>query len=118
WVYSCHGFTNLSTVAGTDGHSITMRSGNTFRFKIDGSRVEQTTSGRINPFGQVYDELGYMYSTDCHTSPLYQLIRGGDYYGWGLQEGMGFAPDMKPLQNEATALAGIAYYADNLYPAA
>ncbi|RYE20763.1 MAG: dehydrogenase, partial [Sphingobacteriales bacterium] len=118
WVYSCHGFTNLSTVSGTDGHAITMRSGNTFRFKVDGSRVEQTTSGRINPFGQVYDEMGYLYSTDCHTSPLYQLIRGGDYYGWGLQEGMGFAPDMKPLQNEATALAGIAYYADNLFPAA
>src|SRR3546814_10720071 len=29
---------------------------------------------------------------------------------------MGFAPDMKPLEREATALAGIAYYADELYP--
>ncbi|MEO6150664.1 MAG: PVC-type heme-binding CxxCH protein [Mucilaginibacter sp.] len=116
WVYACHGFTNLSTIAGADGDSITMRSGNTFRFKIDGSRVEQTTSGRINPFGQVYDEMGYLYSTDCHTSPLYQLIMGGDYTGWGLEQGMGFAPDMKPLQNEATALAGIAYYADTLFP--
>ncbi|RVU01351.1 c-type cytochrome [Mucilaginibacter limnophilus] len=117
WVYACHGFTNTSTISGADGHTITMHSGNTFRFKVNGSRVEQTTSGRINPFGQVYDEFGYLYSTDCHTSPLYQLIMGGDYYGWGLEEGMGFAPDMKPLQNEATALAGIAYYADVLYPA-
>jgi putative heme-binding domain-containing protein len=29
---------------------------------------------------------------------------------------MGFAPDMKPLEREATALAGIAYYADVHYP--
>jgi putative heme-binding domain-containing protein len=29
---------------------------------------------------------------------------------------MGFAPDMKPLEDEATALAGIAYYADTKYP--
>ncbi|MEO6150209.1 MAG: PVC-type heme-binding CxxCH protein [Mucilaginibacter sp.] len=116
WVYSCHGFTNTSAISGTDGHGITMQSGNTFRFKIDGSRVEQHTWGRVNPFGLVYDEMGYMYSTDCHTSPLYQLIRGGDYYQWGKDVGMGFAPDMKPMQNEATALAGIAYYADVLFP--
>src|SRR5690606_32816205 len=42
--------------------------------------------------------------------------RGGDYTQWGKEEGMGFAPDMKPLEKEATALAGIAYYADVLYP--
>lgn len=116
WIHACHGFTNQSTVAGADGDSITMISGNTFRFRIDGSRVEHMTHGRINPFGLAYDELGYLYSTDCHTSPLYQLIRGGDYTQWGKEEGMGFAPDMKPLEKEATALAGIAYYADVKYP--
>lgn len=116
WIYACHGFTNRSTVAGADGDSITMISGNTFRFRPDGSRVEHMTYGRINPFGLAYDELGYLYSTDCHTSPLYQLIRGGDYTQWGKEEGMGFAPDMKPLENEATALAGIAYYADVRFP--
>lgn len=116
WIHACHGYTNRSTVAGADGDSIHMVSGNTFRFRPDGSRVEHETDGRINPFGLVYDELGYLYSTDCHTSPLYQLIRGGDYTQWGKEEGMGFAPDMKPLENEATALAGIAYYADNKYP--
>ncbi|HYH56410.1 MAG TPA: hypothetical protein VD772_07350, partial [Anseongella sp.] len=82
----------------------------------DGSRVEEATYGRINPFGMVYDERGYLYSTDCHTSPLYQLIRGGDYTQWGKEAGMGFAPDMKPLEREATALAGIAYYSDVLFP--
>lgn len=116
WIHACHGFTNRSTVAGADGDSITMISGNTFRFLPDGSRVEHTTHGRINPFGLAYDERGYLYSTDCHTSPLYQLIRGADYTQWGKEEGMGFAPDMKPLEKEATALAGIAYYADTHFP--
>lgn len=118
WIHACHGFTNRSRVAGIDGDSILMISGNTFRFRQDGSRVEHITHGRINPFGLAYDELGYLYSTDCHTSPLYQLIRGADYTQWGKQEGMGFAPDMKPLEKEATALAGLAYYADVLYPEA
>jgi putative heme-binding domain-containing protein len=44
------------------------------------------------------------------------LIRGADYTQWGKEEAMGFAPDMKPLEREATALAGIAYYADVKYP--
>ncbi|MBC7851744.1 MAG: c-type cytochrome, partial [Chitinophagaceae bacterium] len=111
-----HGYTNRDTIAGTDGEPISMISGNTFRFRPDGSRVEKTTDGRINPFGLVYDEKGYCYSTDCHTSPLYQLMRDADYTQWGKEEGMGFAPDMTSLSDEATALAGIAYYADNLFP--
>ncbi|MFT3948308.1 MAG: HEAT repeat domain-containing protein [Agriterribacter sp.] len=118
WIYGCHGFTNRSNVAGADGDSIHLVSGNTIRFKVDGSRIEHHTAGRINPFGLAFDELGYLYSTDCHTSPLYQLIRGGDYSQWGKEEGMGFAPDMKPFENEATALAGLAYYADVLFPEA
>ena len=117
WIHACHGFTNRSTVAGADGDSIKMISGNTFRFRPDGSHVEHFTHGRINPFGLAYDERGYLYSTDCHTSPLYQLIRGADYTQWGKEEAMGFAPDMKPLEREATALCGIAYYADVKYPA-
>jgi len=116
WVYADHGFTNTSSPAGTDGHSITMVSGNTFRFKIDGSRVEQNTYGQVNPFGLAFDEKGYLYSTDCHTSPLYQLIKNADYPSFGKPTRMGFAPDMKRLQNEATALAGLAYYGDVQFP--
>lgn len=116
WVYADHGFTNTSSPAGTDGHSITMVSGNTFRFKIDGSRVEQNTYGQVNPFGLAFDERGYLYSTDCHTSPLYQLIKNADYPSFGKPTRMGFAPDMKRLQNEATALAGLAYYGDVQFP--
>ena len=116
WVHVCHGFTNRSTVAGTDGDSIRMVSGNTFRFRLDGTRVEQLTFGQVNPFGLVFDALGYVYSTDSHSSPLYQLIRGGDYPHFGKAEIMAFAPDMKPLQDEATALCGISQYADVKFP--
>jgi len=116
WIHACHGFTNLSVVAGADGDSIRMVSGNTFRFKPDGSRVEQTTFGQVNPFGLAYDENGYIYSTDSHSSPLHQLISGGDYPHFGKVEIMAFGPDMKPLEKEATALCGIAYYADTKFP--
>lgn len=116
WVHACHGFTNRSTVAGTDGDSIRMVSGNTFRFRLDGSRVEQLTFGQVNPFGLVFDSLGYVYSTDSHSSPLYQLIRGADYPHFGKVEIMAFAPDMKSLENEATALCGITQYADVKWP--
>jgi putative heme-binding domain-containing protein len=118
WIHAGHGFSNTSVVAGADGDSIRMESGNTFRFHPDGSRVEQTTFGRVNPFGLAYDELGYLYSADCHTSPLYQLIFGADYPHFGkLPEGIGFGPDMKSLEEESTALAGIVYYASTQFPA-
>lgn len=116
WIYACHGFTNHSTFAGTNGDSVTLVSGNTFRFSKDGSVVEQTTFGQVNPFGLVFDELGYLYSTDSHTSPLYQLIRGGNYPHFGKEELMAFGPDMKSLDREATALCGIAQYADTQFP--
>lgn len=116
WVHACHGFTNLSVVAGADGDSIKMVSGNTFRFRPDGSRIEQVTYGQVNPFGLVYDEYGYIYSTDSHSSPLYQLIRGGDYPHFSKPEIMAFGPDMKSLEDEATALCGITYYADVKFP--
>ncbi len=116
WVHACHGFANRSKFAGTDGDSITLESGNTFRFRMDGSRVEQLTFGQVNPFGLVFDAYGYVYSTDSHSSPLYQLIRGADYPHFGKVPIMGFGPDMKSLVDEATALAGITQYADVQFP--
>jgi len=116
WVYACHGFTNYSRFAGADRDSITLVSGNTFRFRLDGSRVEQMTFGQVNPFGLAYDEHGYIYSTDSHSSPLHQLIRGADYPHFGKPEIMAFGPDMKPLETESTALCGIAYYGDTKFP--
>jgi putative heme-binding domain-containing protein len=117
WLHSCHGFTNSSTVAGKDGDSITMVSGNTFRFRKDGSHVEQTTFGRINPFGYAYDERGYLYSVDCHSKPIFQLIRGGEYLVWGKKEpGIGYAPEMMSYELGSTALAGLVYYTAEQFP--
>ena len=57
WLYACHGFNNTTTIKGTDGHAITMNSGNTYRMRLDGSRVEQFTHGQVNPFGLAFDHL-------------------------------------------------------------
>jgi glucose/arabinose dehydrogenase len=117
WMHASHGFSNISVIAGTDGDSIKMVSGNTFRFKLDGSRVEKTTDGRINPFGSDYDEMGYHYSADCHTLPIYQLIWGGNYRQWGKKRpNMGFAPNMMDYGLNSTALSGLVYYTDNQFP--
>jgi putative heme-binding domain-containing protein len=118
WLHVCHGFSNISTVAGTDGDSIKMVSGNTFRVKLDGSHVEQTTFGRVNPFGYAYDEKGYLYSVDCHTKPITQLIAGGDYPHFGKKgpEGLGFAPEMMHYELGSTALAGLVYYTGQQFP--
>ncbi|TDE11089.1 PVC-type heme-binding CxxCH protein [Dyadobacter psychrotolerans] len=118
WVHVCHGFSNTSTVAGSDGDSITMVSGNTFRVRMDGSRVEQTTFGRVNPFGYAYDEKGYLFSVDCHTKPITQLIPGGDYPHFGKKApvGIGFAPEMMSYELGSTALAGLVYYTGTQFP--
>lgn len=117
WIHACHGFTNISTIAGADGDSVTLVSGNTFRFRIDGSRVEQTTNGRINPFGSAIDERGYLYSVDCHSKPIFQLIPGGDYPQWGRKDpAIGYAPEMMSYELGSTALAGLVYYTDQQFP--
>ncbi len=118
WIHACHGFTNTSTVAGTDGDSVTMISGNTFRFKEDGTRVEQTTYGRVNPFGFAFDEWGYLYSVDCHSKPIYQLIKGAEYPHFGKKSpSIGFAPEMMSYELGSTALSGLVYYIGNGFPA-
>ncbi len=58
WIYACHGFNNQSNVTAKDGSSVKLISGNTFRFRDDGSRIEQWTSGQVNPFGLAVDDWG------------------------------------------------------------
>ncbi len=118
WIHASHGFSNVSVVAGKDGDSIKMTSGNTFRFLPDGGRVEKTTDGRINPFGSDLDKWGYHYSADCHTLPIYQLIWEGNYTQWGKKEpNLGFAPSMMDYGLNSTALSGLVYYTDDQFPA-
>jgi putative heme-binding domain-containing protein len=117
WVYCCHGFANTSNVKGQGKDAITMTSGNTYRIKIDGSRIEHFTHGQVNPFGLAFDPLGYIYSTDCHTRPLYQLIKGAEYPSFSAKhKGLGFGPEMVQHSHGSTAIAGIAYYADDKFP--
>jgi putative heme-binding domain-containing protein len=117
WVYATHGFSNSSTVRGGDASAITMQSGNTYRMRADGSHVEQWTWGQVNPFGLCFDPLGNLYSCDCHSQPIYQLLRGAYYPSFGKpHDGLGFAPETFTHYQESTAIAGIAYYAADHYP--
>jgi putative heme-binding domain-containing protein len=117
WLYANHGYNNDSVITAKDGSSIKMNSGNTYRVKIDGSHVEQFTWGRVNPFGMFFDPLGNIYSSDCETFPIYQLMRGGYYPSFGKpDDGLGFAPAMMSHKHGSTAIAGIVYYAATNFP--
>jgi putative heme-binding domain-containing protein len=117
WVYVCHGFANTSAVKAKDGSAIKMHSGNTYRIKPDGSRIEQWTWGQVNPFGLTFDSLGNLYSADCHSQPIYQLLRGAYYPSFGKpHDGLGFGPQMVHEYKGSTAIAGIAFYAAGHFP--
>ncbi len=117
WLYACHGFANDSAPVGTDGHQIKMNSGNTFRMRLDGSRVEYNTHGQVNPFGLSFDPLGNLYSADCHTMPVYMLLRGAYYPSFGKpHDGLGFGPTMIKHNHKSTGIGGIAYYAAEHFP--
>ena len=117
WLYACHGFNNETRVAGRDGHEIHMQSGNTYRMRLDGGRVEQFTWGQVNPFGMTMDDLGNLFTADCHSKPVYQLIRGGYYPSFGKpHDGLGFVPPIMDHLHGSTAIAGVAIYADDRFP--
>jgi putative heme-binding domain-containing protein len=117
WVYACHGFSNESKVQGADKSAIKMQSGNTYRFKTDGSHVEQFTHGQVNPFGLAFDARGNLYSCDCHTKPIMLLLRGAYYDSFGMpHDGLGYAPDAIDRYDDSTAIAGIAFYDADHFP--
>lgn len=119
WIYACHGFSNESTVRGSDQKPITMQSGNTYRMRPDGSHLEYVTHGQVNPFGLAFDPLGNLYSCDCHSRPLYQLLRGAWYPSFGKpHDGLGFGPEMCSHDHGSTAIAGIVFYAADHFPEA
>ena len=119
WIYACHGFSNESTVQGSDQQPITMQSGNVYRMKADGSHLEYVTHGQVNPFGLAFDSLGNLYSCDCHSRPVYQLLRGAWYPSFGKpHDGLGFGPEMCGHDHGSTAISGIVYYAAEAFPKA
>ncbi len=117
WIYCTHGFANSSEVSGADGKKVAMNSGNTFRIRADGSHAEQVTHGQVNPFGLSFDPLGNLYSADCHTLPIYQLLRGAWYPSFGKpHDGLGFGPTMIDHNHGSTGIGGVAYYAADHFP--
>ncbi len=117
WIYATHGFANTSNLRARDGSSITMHSGNTFRFKPDGSRIEQYTWGQVNPFGMSMDVFGNIFTADCHSRPIMMLLRGGYYQSFGKpHDGLGFAPEICPSDHGSTGIAGIVYYQGGHFP--
>ena len=117
WIYACHGYLNESRVKGTDGHEVTMQSGHTFRFKADGSRIEIYTRGQVNPFGMTADPWGNLYTADCHSKPITQLIPGAYYDSFGKpHNGLGYAPHVTHHDHGSTALCGLAWYSSDKFP--
>jgi putative membrane-bound dehydrogenase-like protein len=83
WVHACHGYRNRSSVRGTDGHEVTVESGNTLRFRIDGVRVESFARGQVNPFGGAIDARGDWFTADCHSLPITLVLPGACYESFG-----------------------------------
>lgn len=117
WVYATHGFNNTSHFAARDGSTLDINSGNTFRFRTDGSRIEGHTWGQVNPFGLAWDGRGNLYSADCHSSPIYQLLRGAFYPSFGKpHDGLGFAPVTIQHTHGSTAICAPLYIHDPAWP--
>ena len=96
-----------------------MNSGNTYRMRPDGSHAEYFTHGQVNPFGLAFDPLGNLYSCDCHSRPVYQLLRGAWYPSFGKpDDGLGFGPEMVTHDHGSTGIGGISYYAADQFPEA
>ncbi len=119
WVYACHGFRNASKIKlrGEGDVVLEMTSGNTYRFKTDGSAIEQMSWGQVNPFGQAIDPLGNRFTADCHSKPLTLIVRGGHYDSFGKpHDGLGFVPLTTGNDHGSTGIAGVAIYAADQFP--
>ena len=117
WFYGGQGVGNQTRVKGTDGHLLELR-GSTFRFRGDGSRIEKVGDGQANVFGLCFDPLGNLFTSDCHSMPIYQVIHGGFYPVFGKpHDGLGYAPQMLWHNHGSTAIAGLNYCDEPLWPA-
>ncbi|MDP6359315.1 MAG: HEAT repeat domain-containing protein, partial [Planctomycetota bacterium] len=116
WIYGCHGFSNTSEVRDASGNVVKMSSGNTYRFREDGSRFEQFTWGQVNPFGMTFDPLGNLYNSDCHSMPINLLLRGAQYSHWNRPGPLGFGPKIIFHSHGSTGISGPAFYAAEQFP--
>lgn len=117
WIYACHGFANRSVVAGADGHQVTLSSGNVYRFRLNGSRIEHISHGQVNPYGMACDDWFSLFTADCHSKPLTQVLRGAYFPSFGApHDGLGFAPSMMEHFHGSTAIAGVEVLAAANFP--
>ncbi|MBL9113637.1 MAG: c-type cytochrome [Verrucomicrobiaceae bacterium] len=110
WIYATHGFNNTSRFRKADGTTLELHSGNVFRFQPSGAAVELWSAGQVNPFGLCWDRYRNLYSADCHSNPVTQLLKGAVYPSFGKpHDGLGFAPVMCEHSHGSTGLCGIVY---------
>lgn len=106
-IHATHGFANDSKVRDRTGRVLAMQSGHTYRFLPDGTGLELWTRGQVNPFGMARDDAGRLFTADCHSRPLYSLIRGACYPSFAKpHDGLGFGPEMCPHDHGSTGIAG------------
>ncbi|MBI3854739.1 MAG: HEAT repeat domain-containing protein, partial [Planctomycetes bacterium] len=68
-------------------------------------------------FGLCFDALGNLYSADCHSLPIYHLLRGGWYPTFdGAHDGLGHAPSVMNHLHGSTAIGGIVHYSATNFP--
>jgi putative membrane-bound dehydrogenase-like protein len=116
WVYANHGFRNQSRVKlrGEGAEVLELKSGNGYRFRPDGSAIEQVSWGQVNPFGMDFDALGNRFNADCHSRPLAMLLRGGRYLSpFGprnadYDDGLGPAPETTVDGHGSTGICAVA----------
>lgn len=117
WIYACHGYNNESKVKGTDGHWVEMSSGNVFRFRPDGSRIEIVTRGQVNPFGMTASQFGDLFSADCHTKPINLVLNGGNHDSFGRpHDGLGYIPNIMEHLHDSTGIGGIVLGENTNFP--
>jgi len=116
WIYGCHGFSNSSEVRDSSGNVVKMKSGNTYRFREDGSHFQQFTWGQVNPFGMTFDPSGNLYNSDCHSMPVNLLLRGAQYPHWNSPGPLGFGPYIISHSHGSTGISGPSFYAAEQFP--
>ena len=117
WMYGGQGVANKSVVKGSDGREFRM-SGGTFRFRPDGTSIQKYGDGQANVFGLCFDPLGNLFTSDCHSMPIYQNIYGGFYPVFGKpHDGLGYAPQMLTHNHGSTAISGLITCEEPLWPA-
>jgi putative heme-binding domain-containing protein len=117
WIHATHGFSNDSEVKSSEGKLLKMNSGNTYRYRPDGTGLQSYTRGQVNPFGMTVDSWGNFYTADCHSSPIYQLLQGATYPSFSKpHDGLGFGPDMIKHSHGSTGICGITALNSDSFP--